>query len=127
MLGVGGLLNDARHLLPPGERWSTQRSIVYGANRMATESEEIPDRNAYRQDAPRLAGRLEAPNLTLPLPGRFMRNLGRIVRVLLPHVGHRRQGGVSSGSIALELVRRYPGARCDASARGFRQFRARPN
>ena len=53
-------------------------------------------------------GGLEAPHLTLALPGRLVGDLGTIVRVLVRDMDHRRHHGPARRRVAAQLVADQP-------------------
>ena len=75
-----------------------------GPQQMAAHPKDILHDAVDGRKALKLAGRLEAPHLAFPLPGRLMRDLGAVVRVPIRTVDDGGHGGARQ-RIAAELVR----------------------
>ena len=61
-----------------------------GSQPMAPDSEQILDHAVGRGEALQMGSRFEAAHLALPLPGRLMRYLGPVVRILIGAVNDGR-------------------------------------
>ena len=62
--------------------------MVNGLQQVSAGPEEILHDTVDRREALKLAGRLEAPHLALPLAGRLMRDFGPVIRILICDVTH---------------------------------------
>jgi hypothetical protein len=72
---------------------------------MTADTEEVLYDLVHRCEALQLGGQFESAHLALPLPGRLMRDLGSVVRILVCDVTHRRHHRSPGGQVARQLVR----------------------
>jgi|TARA_B100002003_G_scaffold241747_1_gene263838 hypothetical protein len=57
--------------------------VVHSSDQVAANTEEILDGAVHREKLLRVRGRFEPAHLALALPGRLVRDLGAIIRVLV--------------------------------------------
>ncbi len=71
------------HLIPDAERARSEQPVVHSPEQMTANTEQILDGSVHREKPLRVRGRFEPAHLALALPGRLVRDLGTIVRVLV--------------------------------------------
>jgi len=75
-----------------------------GPQEVAAYAEEILHGAVHREKPFRVGRRFEPAHLTLPLPGRLVRNFGPVVRVPVRAVDHGRHHGAAGRGVAAECV-----------------------
>ena len=75
-----------------------------GPQEVAADTKEILDGAVHREKPLRVGRRFEPAHLTLPLPGRLVRDFGPVVRVPVRAVDHGRHHGAAGRGVAAEFV-----------------------
>ena len=75
-----------------------------GPQEVAADTKEILDGAVHREKPLRVGRRFEPAHLTLPLPGRLVRDFGPVVRVPVRAVDHGRHHGAAGRRVAAQLV-----------------------
>ncbi len=109
--------SDAGHLSPDTAGLCSQEPMMDGPQEVAADTKEILDRTVHREKPLRVGSRFEPAHLTLPLPGRLVRDFGPIVRVLVRAVDHGRHHGAAGRGVTAQFVG-------DQSSRGHCQVEA---
>ena len=79
-----------------------------GSQQMAPDSEQILDHAVGRGEALQMGSRFKAARLALQLPGRLMRDLGPVVRILIGAVNDGRHDRPVSRRVAAQIVGDQP-------------------
>ncbi len=96
--------SDTGHLTPDTEGPCSQEPMMDGPQEMAADTKEILDGSVHREKPLRVGSRFESAHLTLPLPGRLVRDFRPIVRVLVRAVDRRRHHGAAGGWVTAQFV-----------------------
>ena len=75
-----------------------------GPQEVAADTKEILNGAVHREKPLRVGSRFEPAHLTLPLPGRLVRDFGPVVRVPVRAVDHGRHHGAAGRGVAAEFV-----------------------
>ena len=75
-----------------------------GSQEVAADPKEILHGAVHSEKPLRVRGGLKTPHLTLPLPGRLVRDFGPVVRVPVRAVDHGRHHGAAGREVAAEFV-----------------------
>ncbi len=94
----------ARHLIPDAEGARSQETVVDNAEQMSAQSKEVLYGSVHREKPLRVGSRFEPAHLTLPLPGRLVRDFGPIVRVMVRAVDHGRHHGAAGRGVTVQFV-----------------------
>ena len=94
----------AGHLSPDTAGLCSQEPMMDGPQEVAADTKEILDGAVHREKPLRVGRRCEPAHLTLPLPGRLVRDFGPVVRVPVRAVDHGRHHGAAGRGVAAEFV-----------------------
>ena len=75
-----------------------------GPQEVAADTKEILDGAVHREKPLRVGRRFEPAHLTLPLPGRLVRDFRPIVRVPVSTVDHGRHHGAAGRGVTAQFV-----------------------
>ena len=78
--------------------------MMDGPQEVAADTKEILNGAVHREKPLRVGSRFEPAHLTLPLPGRLVRDFGPVVRVPVRAVDHGRHHGAAGRGVAAEFV-----------------------
>jgi hypothetical protein len=78
--------------------------VVNSSEQVADDTKEILDGSVHREKPLRVGSRFESAHLTLPLPGRLVRDFRPIVRELVRAVDRRRHHGAAGGWVTAQFV-----------------------